>query len=77
VDVDAENQNYIAGMHRLSDYRLRPSVGKGRQKLVRGSESPIPAALMIDPCPGEAGDGIDALGIPNEEVPSMLVMKAS
>ena len=32
----------------------------------------IPAALKIDPCPGATSDGIDALPISNEELPSLL-----
>ena len=32
----------------------------------------IPAILRIDPCPGSTGDGIDALLVGNEEVPSLL-----
>src|SRR5271157_6201558 len=32
----------------------------------------IPTALKIDPCPGATGDGIDALRISDEELPSVL-----
>ncbi len=37
------------------------------------SDNPlIPAALMIDPCPGAAGDRINALLVADEEMPSLL-----
>src|SRR3982074_1857719 len=32
----------------------------------------IPAILRVDPCPGAVSDGIDALRVANEEVPSIL-----
>src|SRR5271166_2825320 len=42
-------------------------------QLVRALDSfVIPTALKIDPCPGATGDGIDALRISDEELPSVL-----
>src|SRR5277367_967720 len=36
------------------------------------SPGALPAALKINPCPGSTGDGIDALRISDEELPSLL-----
>jgi hypothetical protein len=52
----------------LRQYGLR---GMERQT-VRENSGVIPAALKIDPCPGAAGHGLNALRIADEEVPSIL-----
>ena len=56
-----------AGGKETSD-ALPSQPGFGRTTM----EELIPAALMIDPCPGAAGDRINALLVADEEIPSLL-----
>ena len=48
--------------------------GSARSEIIEFSPRPavIPAILRVDPCPGAVSDGIDALRVANEEVPSIL-----
>src|SRR3984957_18119424 len=61
-----------ATFSRVGETTGRPSVQPRSKYASTKLARLIPAALMIDPCPGAAGDRINALLVADEEIPSLL-----